>query len=88
MGMRLSEWRLTQKLTLAQCATRIGVGHARNFQKYESGENRPDAPMAERIIAMSAGAVTLTDLHEQRLEWLRRHKPDMFGVPDQMEAAE
>lgn len=88
MGMRLGEWRLTQKLTLAHCAAQLGVGHARNFQKYETGENRPDAPMVERIIAMTGGAVSLLDLHEQRLEWLRANKPDVFATLSPLEAAE
>ncbi|PWE58360.1 hypothetical protein DEM27_00045 [Metarhizobium album] len=68
-------------MTLASCALRLGVGHARNFQKYETGENRPDAPMIDRIIEMTGGAVTLQDMHEVRLEWLREHKPDVFIIP-------
>lgn len=60
----------------------LGVGHARNFQKYETGENRPDAPMVDRIVQMTLGAVTLDDIHLQRLEWLREHKPEAFyGFP-------
>lgn len=79
MAMRLREWRLTHKLTLAGCAEMLGVGHARNFQKYETGENRPDAPMVERIVVMTGGVVALDDIHAQRLDWLREHKPEAFS---------
>lgn len=68
---------------MAEAATRLGVSDARTYQRYEIGENRPDAPLVERIRAVSRGMVTLEDLHRQRLDWLKSNKPkavaDLLG---------
>ncbi|MFK0330678.1 helix-turn-helix domain-containing protein [Rhizobium sp. NPDC090275] len=77
----MKEWRLTQELTLAEMAAALSIENARTYQRYEDGENRPDAPIVERIIALTTGVVTLDDLHLQRLDWLRNKRPDAFSHP-------
>lgn len=69
--MRLKEWRLTQSLTLLQCARLFECNSARTYQRYEDGMHRTDAPLVERIAELTGGAVTAQDMHETRLEWLR-----------------
>ncbi|MCF7646874.1 helix-turn-helix domain-containing protein [Pseudochrobactrum asaccharolyticum] len=76
--MDLKKWRLTQQLTLSECADRLRLVNARTYQRYETGENRTDADIAERILAMTKGQVTVGDLHQMRLDWLRGHRPDKF----------
>ncbi|MEX3008981.1 helix-turn-helix domain-containing protein [Hoeflea sp. TYP-13] len=69
--MRLKEWRLTQKLTLADCAAALGCNGARTYQRYEDGMHRTDALFVEAIVELTDGAVTAQDMHETRLEWLK-----------------
>lgn len=77
--MHLKKWRLTQTLSMAEAAQRMGLESARTYHRYESGENRPDAPLVERILSVTEGAVTVQDLHQQRLDWLRENKPEAFA---------
>lgn len=81
--MQLKQWRLTQEKTLEECATLLGVGGARTYQRYECGENRADADLVDVIANVTHGAVTPADMHEVRLAWLRANRPDKF-----VEAAE
>ncbi|MFN3833756.1 MAG: hypothetical protein ACK4SQ_16140 [Allorhizobium sp.] len=71
---------------MAKAASLLALDSARAYQRYETGENRPDAHVVERIIHVSGGAVTLDDLHQQRLSWLRVNRPDL--TVDLLEAAE
>lgn len=74
-------------MTMAEAASRFGVEGARTYQRYETGENRPDAPLVEIILAVTGGAVALDDLHQQRLDWLKANRPEVFASRIQ-EAAE
>lgn len=85
--MNLNQWRQTRDMTMKEASILLGLESARTYQRYETGENRPDAPLIERIMAATDGAVTLADLHRQRLEWLRENKPEVFAR-NAMEAAE
>jgi len=87
VAMKLKQWRLTQEKTLLECAKDLGLRDGRTFQRYETGENRPDAPLADAIILMTKGQVTLEDLHIQRLEWLESQKA-VHGELLEVEAAE
>ena len=71
IAMRLKDWRGRENLTLLDCATRLGLRDGRAFQRYETGEHRPDAPLLDQICLMTGGDVSLTDMHQQRLDWLR-----------------
>lgn len=74
--MRLREWRQTQKYSLTEMANRTGFGNSMTWWRYEVGEHRVDAPVVERIVAVTNGQVTAQDMHEVRLEWLKANKPD------------
>ncbi|MBO9125483.1 helix-turn-helix transcriptional regulator [Rhizobium sp. 16-488-2a] len=86
--MHMKQWRQQQGLTMEEAAALLQVEYAGSYQRYETGENRPDAPMAERIRLVSGGVVTLEDLHQQRLEWLKIRRPEMLTLfPEVREAA-
>lgn len=86
--MKLKEWRLTQQKTLRECAEVLGLGDARVYQRYESGEQWPSAPTVEAILDMTEKAVSVTDLHEQRVDWLKANRPDVVFAARIREAAE
>lgn len=62
---------------MAGAAALLSIPHAASYQRYETGENRPDAPMMVRIRLVTDREVTLDDLHEQRLAWLLERRPDL-----------
>ncbi|UFW79994.1 hypothetical protein [Rhizobium sp. SU303] len=64
---------------MAEAATLLSLKYAGSYQRYETGENRPDAPLTVRIIATTDGQVTLDDLHQQRLDWLKQNRPDALA---------
>ncbi|WP_457662221.1 helix-turn-helix domain-containing protein [Sinorhizobium medicae] len=74
--MDLRAWRTENGLTMSEAATLLSIESARTYQRYETGENRPDAPLVERIRSVSGGLVMAEDLHRQRLEWLKSNKPE------------
>jgi transcriptional regulator with XRE-family HTH domain len=84
--MMLKQWRLSRGYTLSEAAGLLAIENARTYQRYEEGENRPDAPIVERILATTSGEVTLDDMHALRIQWLRANKPEIAGAA--LEAAE
>ena len=79
--MRLKQWRLTQNLTLSNCADVLGCKGARTYQRYEDGMHRMDAPLVEAIVTLTGGAVTAQDMHETRLEWLQARGRGGVSMP-------
>ncbi|MEI2299315.1 hypothetical protein [Ensifer sp. MJa1] len=71
---------------MAEAAMLLSIESARTYQRYELGENRPDAPIMERIRIATSGEVTLEAMHALRLQWLRANKPETAGLL--LEAAE
>ncbi|MBD9621864.1 hypothetical protein IB279_02780 [Ensifer sp. ENS06] len=71
---------------MAEAAFLLSIDSARTYQRYETGENRPDAPIMERIRLATSGEVTLDAMHRLRLEWLKMNKSDAVG--ELIEAAE
>lgn len=65
---------------MAEAAAMLCLDSPRTYQRYETGENRPDAPIVERICAVSGGEVTIHDLHVQRRAWLLANKPSAFDA--------
>jgi transcriptional regulator with XRE-family HTH domain len=86
--MKLKEWRQTHEKTLRECAEFLGLGDARVYQRYESGEQWPSAPTVEAMLEMTGREVSVADLHDQRVEWLKANKPDAFPAQKLPEAAE
>jgi len=78
--MDIRDWRLKHEITMAEAAKRLGLDSARTYQRYETGENRPDAPMLVMIHKMTDGSVTVEDMHRLRFGWLRQNKPDAVPV--------
>jgi transcriptional regulator with XRE-family HTH domain len=71
--MKFRDWRLGCKLTRAACARALGIegrNPSRTMQRIETGETRADAPIVEKIRALTGGMVTAEDMHQQRLAWL------------------
>lgn len=87
--MDMKSWRLAGGLSMARAASLLSLDSARAYQRYETGENRPDAHVVERIIRVSEGSITLVDLHRQRLQWLAANRPELVDTVREMpEAAE
>jgi hypothetical protein len=77
--MQLRDWRTSNELAQSDCAISLRLeGGARSFQRIETGENKADADLVERIIGLTAGAVTADDMHQTRLAWLRANRPEKF----------
>jgi transcriptional regulator with XRE-family HTH domain len=72
--MKLRDWRTSEKLTLKQLAEHLGIGGGKNpsrrVQRIETGEAPLDALLADRIVDLTRGAVSLQDLHQTRRNWL------------------
>lgn len=82
--MRLKEWRLTREKTLADMATLLRIETPRTYMRYEEGENRADAHIVERIRDLTNNDVGVIDMHNQRLEWLKVHRSDLFPELEDM----
>lgn len=81
MAMKLKDWRTGQAKTLKDVSEALCVkGGARTIHRIETGAVDADADMAERIRALTGGAVTPIDLHFTRLAWLKENRPGR--VPD------
>lgn len=77
--MELKAWRLDAGKSQGECATALRLeGGARSFQRIETGQNKADADLVERIGAMTQGAVGAADMHATRLDWLRLNRPERF----------
>lgn len=85
--MNLKEWRQEQSISMSEAARLLDVGFAASYNRYETGENRPDAPMVERILRVTEGKVGLTDLHRQRLDWLRENRPQKLAPQIELQEA-
>lgn len=59
--MNLFDWRMKQGLSQKTCAARVGVDQGL-WSKWERCVSRPTLPYAEKIIKITDGAVTLSDL--------------------------
>ncbi|WP_348643234.1 helix-turn-helix transcriptional regulator [Mesorhizobium sp. B2-1-3A] len=82
--MQLREWRLDRKLGFAETARALGiegVNPGGTLARIENGSRQPDADMIERIVTLTAGAVTAADMHEIRLAWLKDNRPEKFSAP-------
>ena len=79
INMDMKQWRKLNKLSMAEAAKLMSLENARAYQRYETGENRPDAPLVERIRAVTDGSVTAEDHHRQRLDWLKANRPELVA---------
>lgn len=78
--MKLKSWRLEAGRSQGDCANALRLeGGARSFQRIETGQNKPDADMVERIVVMTGGQVTAADMHLTRLDWLKENRPERFA---------
>ncbi|TPJ57044.1 hypothetical protein [Mesorhizobium sp. B2-6-1] len=72
--MKLREWRIRESKTLKELAEMLGIGQganpSRRVQRLEIGEALADAILADKIVAVTAGEVTLQDLNDTRREYL------------------
>ena len=74
--MDLRTWRQKQGLTLLELADRLGVqgssvaSKATTVSRIERGLHAVDALVAEKIVNVTNGAVSVFDLHTTRKEWM------------------
>lgn len=84
MTTKLKNWRTGQKLTLAKAAALLGlegVNPANTYRRLESGERRAGPQTAEDIVKMTGGAVTIQDLHDDHLKFLRQQQGEVDCAP-------
>lgn len=68
--MKLSAWLADNKKSAEQLGKELGcTGQA--VRRWCSGDRMPDASMIEKIEIATGGAVTLQDLHDTRLAFLK-----------------
>lgn len=87
--MLLRDWRNSHDRSQGDCALALCLdGGARSFQRIETGENKADADLVERIVRLTGGSVTAEDMHAVRLAWLKANRPEKFVVvlPQPVEA--
>jgi hypothetical protein len=73
--MKLRDWRIREpKKTLKEMADLLGIGHganpSRRYQRIETGESPVDAVLADTIVTVTGGEVSLKDLNDTRREFL------------------
>lgn len=81
--MKLRDWRIRENLNLREMADSLGIGHganpSRRMQRIETGEAQPDAILADDIVTLTKGEVTLKDMNDTRKEFLSAGR-SMAGV--------
>ncbi len=77
----LKSWRIRQGWTQKEMSTALGIGSARTYQRYETGEKVCPVPVAERIRLLTRGDVAPADLHRLRVDWLRANRPEIVLEP-------
>jgi hypothetical protein len=79
--MLIRDWRILTERSQGDCAKALALeGGARSFQRIETGQNKADADLVERIAAFTGGQVTAADMHAVRLAWLKVNRPEKFAV--------
>lgn len=68
--MTLDQWMKEQGLTPEKVGVEIGTT-GESVRRYRSGSRMPEPEIVERIFVVTNGAVTVQDLHDTRLTFLR-----------------
>lgn len=79
--MKFRNWRTREEKTLRATAGLLGIGHganpSRRVQRLETGEVPADPILAEKIVELTKGEVSLKDLSDMRKEFLLANRlPD------------
>ena len=82
MPMTLDDWMTERKMTAEELGKTLDCS-GQAVRRYRSGERMPDTEMAEKIIEISNGAVTVEDMHNARVEYLNKDLPG----PDELRQA-
>lgn len=79
--MTLDHWLTSQKISAEEFGKLLGCsGQAVRY--WRAGARMPDADMVEKISAATGGQVTVQDLHDARLVYVRAAAPEEVS-PDQ-----
>jgi len=79
--MTLDHWLNSNNLNAEEFARRLSAdgqsltGEA--VRKWRKGERMPEAEIVERIVRETGGAVTVQDLHNARVEFLKKDLPGL-----------
>lgn len=79
--MNLRTYRIENGFGMAEIARLLGIGGVNpggTYVRIENGSRPFDADMAERVLRLTGGAVTVADMHETRLDWLKANRPEKF----------
>lgn len=74
MIMTLNEWMISNCVNAEVFGKKLGCA-GQTVRRYCSGERFPDARVSEQIVTATGGSVSLQDLHETRLAFLRSISP-------------
>ena len=73
--MTLDHWLNSNKLNAEEFARRLSSGGesvtGEAVRKWRNGSRMPEAAMAERIVMETGGEVTVQDMHDTRLQFLK-----------------
>lgn len=69
--MRLRSFLQTNRLTHAEMAKRLGGVTGQAVRNWSLGYRMPEPLIAEKIVKVTKGRVTVQDLHDQRIETLK-----------------
>lgn len=79
--MTLDQWLNSRKISAEEFGKTLDCsGQAVRY--WRSGLRAPDADMAAKIVAATEGEVTVQDLHETRLKFLRSGLPNKANSPE------
>lgn len=80
-GMKIREWRIANSKSLRQAAEAFGIGGGKNpsrrMQRIETGEAPVDALLADVIVTITNGAVTLQDLNDTRRDFMQNARAEV-----------
>lgn len=68
--MKLTDWMTSRALSPDDLAKQIGVT-AEAVRRYRTGSRMPEPLIAEKIVEVTKGKVTVQDLHDARMAFLR-----------------
>ena len=79
--MTLDQWLNSRKISAEEFGKTLDCsGQAVRY--WRSGLRAPDADMAAKIVAATDGEVTVQDLHETRLSYLRKTASNASPAPE------
>lgn len=75
--MRLKSYLSAHNLSHADLAKKLGGVTGQAVRNWSLGQRMPEPMIAERIVKLTKGRVTVQDLHDQRIETLKQKQQNV-----------